>query len=47
MTRIMYKGADALGALGEYELEIEVLKALLEQTRWRKGSRGCASCLDM
>ncbi|CAK9784633.1 hypothetical protein CC85DRAFT_325949 [Cutaneotrichosporon oleaginosum] len=40
LTRIVAKGADALGVLHEYDLECEVLRALLRQRRWRRGKRG-------
>lgn len=40
LTRVIYKSAEALAQLGEHELEIEVLKALLAQKRWRKTRRG-------
>ncbi|BEJ12459.1 hypothetical protein CspHIS471_0209190 [Cutaneotrichosporon sp. HIS471] len=40
LTRIVAKGADALGILHEYDLECEVLRALLLQQRWRRGKRG-------
>jgi Fanconi-associated nuclease 1 len=39
-TRIVQKGAEALGILKEYEYELEVLEVLLSQRRWRRGSRG-------
>ncbi|KAL1408877.1 hypothetical protein Q8F55_005691 [Vanrija albida] len=40
LTRIVYKGAESLGILHEYDLECEVLRALLAQRRWRRGKRG-------
>jgi Fanconi-associated nuclease 1 len=40
LTRIVQKGADALGTLKEYDCELEVLEALLNQRRWRRGRRG-------
>jgi fanconi-associated nuclease 1 len=40
LTRIVQKGADALGTLREYDHELEVLEALLLQRRWRRGRRG-------
>ncbi|GMK54143.1 hypothetical protein CspeluHIS016_0107290 [Cutaneotrichosporon spelunceum] len=40
LTRIVAKGADALGILHEYDLECEVLRALLLQRRWRRCKRG-------
>ncbi|KAI0295465.1 VRR-NUC domain-containing protein [Russula brevipes] len=40
LTRIVQKGADALGTLKEYDRELEVLEALLNQRRWRRGRRG-------
>nr|ODN96652.1 hypothetical protein L204_03361 [Cryptococcus depauperatus CBS 7855] len=40
LTRIVYKGAEALGVLHEYDMECTVLRALLKQKRWRKGKRG-------
>ncbi|KAI0372954.1 hypothetical protein BV20DRAFT_1034206 [Pilatotrama ljubarskyi] len=40
LTRVVCKGAYALGILHEYEQELEVLDALLAQTRWRRGRRG-------
>lgn len=39
-TRIVQKGANALGILKEYAAEQEVLDALLSQRRWRCGKRG-------
>ena len=39
-TRIICKGAEALGTLKEHEYELEVLEALLAQRRWRRGRRG-------
>jgi hypothetical protein len=39
-TRIVQKGASALGVLKEYATELEVLDALLSQHRWRCGKRG-------
>lgn len=40
LTRIVCKGAYALGVLKEYYQELKVLQALLAQTRWRRGRRG-------
>ncbi|KZT35489.1 hypothetical protein SISSUDRAFT_166710 [Sistotremastrum suecicum HHB10207 ss-3] len=40
LTRVIYKGVQALGILKEYDTEIKVLEALLKQTRWRRGRRG-------
>jgi len=40
LTRIVQKGAEALGILKEYDRELEVLEALLNQRRWRRGRRG-------
>ncbi|WVR06105.1 hypothetical protein IAU60_003135 [Kwoniella sp. DSM 27419] len=40
LTRIVYKGATALGILHEYDNECMVLKALLAQRRWRRSKRG-------
>ncbi|ORX37453.1 hypothetical protein BD324DRAFT_626275 [Kockovaella imperatae] len=40
LTRIVYKSAVALGILHEYDLECEMLKALLNQRRWRRSKRG-------
>ncbi|ORY23374.1 hypothetical protein BCR39DRAFT_583419 [Naematelia encephala] len=40
LTRIVYKGAVALGILHEYDLECMVLQELLAQRRWRRGKRG-------
>lgn len=40
LTRIVYKGAEALGILHEYDNECMVLRALLAQRRWRRGKRG-------
>ena len=40
LTRIVQKGAEALGTLREYDRELEVLEALLKQRRWRRGRRG-------
>jgi len=40
LTRIVQKGADALGTLKDYDRELEVLEALLSQRRWRRGRRG-------
>lgn len=39
-TRIVCKGSSALGILGEYQRELEVLEALLAQRRWHRGRRG-------
>ncbi|KAI0822847.1 VRR-NUC domain-containing protein [Trametes gibbosa] len=40
LTRIVCKGAYALGLMHEYERELSVLDALLAQTRWRRARRG-------
>ncbi|KAG2037349.1 hypothetical protein BDR03DRAFT_920111 [Suillus americanus] len=40
LTRLICKGAHALGILGEYEYELSVLESLLAQKRWRRGRRG-------
>ncbi|KAK4689481.1 fanconi-associated nuclease 1, partial [Tremellales sp. Uapishka_1] len=40
LTRIVYKGATALGILHEYDQECKVLRALLAQRRWRRSKRG-------
>ncbi|WVF70226.1 hypothetical protein IAT40_005015 [Kwoniella sp. CBS 6097] len=40
LTRIVYKGATALGILHEYDSECMVLQALLKQRRWRRSKRG-------
>ncbi|KAL7418557.1 hypothetical protein Q5752_007015 [Cryptotrichosporon argae] len=40
LTRIIYKGASALGILHEYDNECMVLRALLAQRRWRRSKRG-------
>ena len=40
LTRIVQKGAYALGTLKEYDRELDVLEALLNQRRWRRGRRG-------
>ncbi|CDO73570.1 hypothetical protein BN946_scf185014.g40 [Trametes cinnabarina] len=40
LTRVVCKGAHALGILREYDRELQVLDALLAQTRWRRGRRG-------
>lgn len=40
LTRIVQKGAEALGILKNYYRELEVLEALLSQRRWRRGRRG-------
>lgn len=40
LTRIVQKGAEALGVLKDYDSELEVLEALLNQRRWRRGRRG-------
>lgn len=40
LTRIVQKGAEALGILKEYDRELEVLENLLNQRRWRRGRRG-------
>ncbi|KAG2138284.1 hypothetical protein DEU56DRAFT_871302 [Suillus clintonianus] len=40
LTRLVGKGAHALGILGEYEYELRVLESLLAQKRWRRGRRG-------
>lgn len=48
LTRIVYKGVDALGSLHEFDLQCEVLRALLGQRRWRRGKRGwvLGGCAD-
>ncbi|KAI1794637.1 VRR-NUC domain-containing protein [Ganoderma leucocontextum] len=40
LTRVVSKGAAALGTLKEYEEELKVLETLLAQQRWRRGRRG-------
>ncbi|RDX56460.1 hypothetical protein OH76DRAFT_1550917 [Lentinus brumalis] len=40
LTRVVCKGAYALGILKEYHEELEILEMLLEQRRWRRGRRG-------
>jgi Fanconi-associated nuclease 1 len=40
LTRIVYKGAYALGVLHDYNEECDVLRALLAQKVWRRGKRG-------
>ncbi|KAI0707651.1 VRR-NUC domain-containing protein [Earliella scabrosa] len=40
LTRVVCKGAHALGILKEYHQEVKVLEALLGQRRWRRGRRG-------
>jgi Fanconi-associated nuclease 1 len=40
LTRIVQKGAEALATLKDYDRELEVLEALLNQRRWRRGRRG-------
>ncbi|KAF8337884.1 VRR-NUC domain-containing protein [Cantharellus anzutake] len=40
LTRIMYKGADALAKLHMYAEEAALLTELLSQKRWRRGKRG-------
>ncbi|KAI0699994.1 VRR-NUC domain-containing protein [Cytidiella melzeri] len=40
LTRIVCKGAEALGILKEYEQEVEVLDELIAQRRWRRARRG-------
>ncbi|KAH7921382.1 hypothetical protein BV22DRAFT_1198248 [Leucogyrophana mollusca] len=40
LTRVVCKGAYALGILGDYNREVNVLEALLAQKRWRRGRRG-------
>ncbi|KAG6335477.1 hypothetical protein ID866_3605 [Astraeus odoratus] len=40
LTRIVCKGSYALGVLGHYQQELEVLGALLQQNRWCRGRRG-------
>ena len=40
LTRIVQKGADAFGTLKQYDRELDVLEALLNQRRWRRGRRG-------
>lgn len=39
-TRIVCKARHALGSLGKYEYELEVIEHLLIQMRWRRGRRG-------
>lgn len=39
-TRIVCKARHALGSLGEYGYELEVIDHLLTQGRWRRGRRG-------
>lgn len=36
----MCKGAYALSVLKEYDAELAILEALLNQRRWRRGRRG-------
>lgn len=40
LTRIVCKGAEALGILKDHDTELEVLEELLKQRRWRRGRRG-------
>lgn len=40
LTRLVSKGATALGILHEYDVERDVLEALLSQKVWRRGKRG-------
>ncbi|KAI9460027.1 VRR-NUC domain-containing protein [Russula earlei] len=40
LTRIVQKGAEALGILKYHGRELEVLETLLSQRRWRRGRRG-------
>lgn len=40
LTRVVSKGATALGILHEYDLECKVLRSLLAQRVWRRGKRG-------
>lgn len=40
LTRVVSKGATALGILHEYDLECQVLRSLLSQRVWRRGKRG-------
>lgn len=40
LTRVICKGAYALGILRDYVRELEVLEALLAQRQWRRGRRG-------
>ncbi|TBU49163.1 VRR-NUC domain-containing protein [Dichomitus squalens] len=40
LTRVVCKGAAALGILREYEEELKVLETLLAQKRWRRARRG-------
>lgn len=40
LTRVVCKGAEALGILKEHAAELDVLEALLAQRRWRVGRRG-------
>lgn len=43
----MYKSAQALGILHEYDAECMVLRALLAQRRWRRSKRGCVAFTDL
>jgi Fanconi-associated nuclease 1 len=40
LTRVVSKGATALGILHEYDMECQVLRSLLDQRVWRRGKRG-------
>ncbi|KAH8117012.1 VRR-NUC domain-containing protein [Phellopilus nigrolimitatus] len=40
LTRIVYKGATAYGKLKNFDRELELLRELLAQRRWRRGKRG-------
>ncbi|GAA96728.1 uncharacterized protein L969DRAFT_20070 [Mixia osmundae IAM 14324] len=40
LTRVVYKGAQILSKLKEYQLEVECLQALLAQKCFRRGKRG-------
>ena len=40
LTRIVCKGAEALGILKEYDRELDILEELLAQRRWRRARRG-------
>ncbi|KAI0672928.1 hypothetical protein C8Q78DRAFT_1122510 [Trametes maxima] len=40
LTRVVCKGAYALGILKQHAKELDILDTLLAQTRWRRGRRG-------
>lgn len=40
LTRIVCKGVEALGILKEHERELDIIKKLLAQRRWRRARRG-------